>query len=66
MKAPMKILWLSAVLSLAFIACKDEAKPQTKEAPPAETVVKKPLKSRFLRQKFASPLERRITPAARC
>ena len=33
MKAPMKILWLSAVLSLAFIACKDEAKPQTKEAP---------------------------------
>ena len=56
MKAPMKILWLSAVLSLAFIACKDEAKPQTKEAPPAETVVEETPQKSILKAKVRKSL----------
>ena len=52
----MKILWLSAVLSLAFIACKDEAKPQTKEAPPAETVVEETPQKSILKAKVRKSL----------
>ena len=50
MKKTMNLLWLSALLSLALVACKDEPKPQTlaKDGPVASETVAEELPAKTL------------------
>ena len=57
MKTPIKLLWLSAVLSLAFVACKDEPEAVKKDAPAsAETAVEEAPVKTILKAKVRKSL----------